>query len=297
MTEVAERTELITSGPAEALAGLLGVPMPDLDAGQGLPLLWHWLYLLERPPQAAMGTDGHPAHGGIPSPPGPGRRRMFAGGRITQHAPLRIGAAATRRTWEASSAEKHGRSGALLFVTVRSEISQGSRLVIAEEQDIVYRDSAAAPAGPPEAGPPRDASRRDSPPRDSTPRDSASREQAAADARDWPVTVDPVLLFRFSALTYNSHRIHYDRDYARQVEGYPGLVVHGPLQALLMAELARRVTSLPASCEYSFRLVAPLFEGQGLIVSAAVSADMTHMMTRDAAGRQTAAGTIGPARP
>ncbi len=185
---------------------------------------------------------------------------------------------------------------------MRSEISQGSRLVIAEEQDIVYRDAAAAPARPPEAGPPRDTPRRDSPPRDSPPRDSASRdsghrEQAAADARDWPVTVDPVLLFRFSALTYNSHRIHYDRDYARQVEGYPGLVVHGPLQALLMAELARRVTLLPASCEYSFRLVAPLFEGQGLIVSAAVSADMTHMMTRDAAGRQTAAGTIGPARP
>src|SRR5260370_25537212 len=89
MTEVAERTELITSGPAEALAGLLGVPMPDLDAGQGLPLLWHWLYLLERPPQAAMGTDGHPAHGGIPSPPGPGRRRMFAVGGISQYAPLR----------------------------------------------------------------------------------------------------------------------------------------------------------------------------------------------------------------
>src|SRR5258708_27791536 len=95
MTEVAERTELITSGRAGAPAGLLGVPMPELDAGQGLPLLWHWLYLLERPPQAALGTDGHPAHGGIPSPPGPGRRRMFAGGRITQHAPLRIGAAAT----------------------------------------------------------------------------------------------------------------------------------------------------------------------------------------------------------
>src|SRR5258708_31558081 len=95
MTEVAERTELITSGPAEALAGLLGVPMPELDAGQGLPLLWHWLYLLERPPQAALGTDGHPAHGGIPSPPGPGRRRMFAGGQSTPHAPLRLRAAPT----------------------------------------------------------------------------------------------------------------------------------------------------------------------------------------------------------
>src|SRR5258707_3033792 len=106
MTEVAERTELITSGPAEALAGLLGVPMPDLDAGQGLPLLWHWLYLLERPPQAAMGTDGHPAHGGIPSPPGPGRRRMFAGGRINHHPPLPPPAGTTRPALEGTSGEK-----------------------------------------------------------------------------------------------------------------------------------------------------------------------------------------------
>jgi 3-methylfumaryl-CoA hydratase len=275
MTDVAERTELITSGPAEALAGLLGVPGPDPGAGQGLPLLWHCVYLLDRPPQAALGADGHRASGGIPAPPGPGRRRMFAGGRITQHAPLRTGAAATRRTWEASSAEKHGRSGALLFVTVRSEISQDGQVVIAEEQDIVYRESAGAPAGPAQ--------------------DLVPGEPVPADPRDWPVAVDPVLLFRFSALTYNSHRIHYDRDYARQVEGYPGLVVHGPLQALLMAELARRVISLPVSCEYSYRLVAPLFEGQGLIVSAAASADMTRMTTRDAAGRQTAAGAIGPA--
>jgi 3-methylfumaryl-CoA hydratase len=275
MTDVAERTELITSGPAEALAGLLGVPGPDPGAGQGLPLLWHCVYLLDRPPQAALGADGHRARGGIPAPPGPGRRRMFAGGRITQHAPLRTGATATRRTWEASSAEKHGRSGTLLFVTVRSEISQDGQVVIAEEQDIVYRESAGAPAGPAQ--------------------DLVPAEPVPADPREWPVAVDPVLLFRFSALTYNSHRIHYDRDYARQVEGYPGLVVHGPLQALLMAELARRVTSLPASCEYSYRLVAPLFEGQGLIVSATASADMTRMTTRDAAGRQTAVGAIGPA--
>src|SRR5258708_6853294 len=231
MTDVAERTELITSGPAEALAGLLGVPGPDPGAGQGLPLLWHCVYLLDRPPQAALGADGHRARGGIPAPPGPGRRRMFAGGRVPPHPPPPPRAAAPPRTPEAGPAQ------------------------------------ARVPAGPVPAAP-----------------------------RDWPVAVARVLLFRFSALTYTSHRIHYARDYARQVEGYPGLVVHGPLQALLMAELARRVTSLPVSCEYSFRLDAPLFEGHGLIVSAAVSADMTHMMTRDADGRQTAAGTIGPAR-
>jgi len=210
---------------------------------------------------------------------------MFAGGRVTQHAPLRAGAAATRRTWEASSAEKHGRSGTLLFITVRSEISQDGHVVIAEEQDIVYRGSAGAPASPAPA----------SPAPASPPAASSQRERAPADPHVWPVAVDPVLLFRFSALTYNSHRIHYDRDYARDVEGYPGLVVHGPLQALLMTELARRVASPPASCDYSYRLVAPLFERQGLIVSAAVSEGLTHMTTRDSGGRPTAAGAIGPA--
>jgi 3-methylfumaryl-CoA hydratase len=275
MPEAAEAAELITAGPAEALAGLLGVP--GSADGQGLPLLWHWVYLLDRPPQAVLGTDGHRAHGGIPVPPGPGRRRMFAGGRVTQHAPLRTGAAASRRTWEASSAEKHGRTGALLFVTVRSEISQDGRVVIAEEQDIVYREAPGAPARP-------------------APSPAGTAPAPASPAsRDWPVAVDPVLLFRFSALTYNAHRIHYDRDYARQVEGYPGLVVHGPLQALLMAELARHVTTLPGACEYSYRLVAPLFEGQGLIVSATVGDDVTRLTARDADGRQTAAGAIGPA--
>jgi 3-methylfumaryl-CoA hydratase len=287
MPEAAEAEELITAGPAEALAGLLGVPGPD-DGG-ALPLLWHWVYLLDRPPQAALGTDGHRAHGGVPVPPGPGRRRMFAGGRVTQHAPLRTGAAASRRTWEASSAEKHGSSGALLFVTVRSEIIQDGRVVIAEEQDIVYREAAGGSSGPA----PAPASRAPAP---ASPDPAAASPAAASGAtREWPVAVDPVLLFRFSALTYNAHRIHYDRDYARQVEGYPGLVVHGPLQALLMAELARRVTTLPDACEYSYRLVAPLFEGQGLLVSATVDGDVTRVTARDADGRQTAAGAIGPA--
>ena len=210
------------------------------------------MYLLDRPPQAILGADGHPARDAIPTPPGPGLRRMFAGGRVSQHGPLRIGAQATRRTWQASSSLKQGRSGPLHFVTVRTEISQGGQVVITEEQDLVYRepppDGAPAPAADPQ------------PPPDAQP--------PPAGPRDWPVEVNPVLLFRFSALTYNAHRIHYDRDYAR-AEGYPGLLVHGPLQALLMAEQARREAELPARCDYSYRLVAPLFDGQGLIVSAA----------------------------
>ena len=122
-TEVHEITELITPGPAQALAGLLGVPGADDE----LPLLWHWVYLLDRPPQDALGADGHQRRGGMPVPPGPGLRRMFAGGRVWRRGPLRIGSEATRRTWQASSARKQGRSGPLVFVTVRTEVSQGGR--------------------------------------------------------------------------------------------------------------------------------------------------------------------------
>ena len=269
--EVRELTELIIPGPAQALAGLLGVPWP----GGALPLLWHWVYLLDRTPQAILGADGHPARDAVPTPPGPGLRRMFAGGRVSQHAPLRTGAEATRRTWQASSTQKQGRSGPLHFITVRSEISQGGQVVITEEQDLVYREAAPAPAA--------------------TPAPAANPQpQPPAGTRDWPVEVNPVLLFRFSALTYNAHRIHYDRDYAR-AEGYPGLLVHGPLQALLMAEQARREAELPARCDYSYRLVAPLFDGQGLIVSATADPDAVRVTTRDAASRTTATGVIRPA--
>jgi 3-methylfumaryl-CoA hydratase len=268
MTQVREVTELITPGPAEALAGLLGVPVPDRD----LPLFWHWVYLLDRPPQANLGPDGHAARDAIPTPPGPGLRRMFAGGRVSQHASLRTGTEATRRTWQASSARKQGRSGPLHFITVRTEISQAGQVVITEEQDLVYREPAPAPA------PAR-----------------PSPQPPPADPRDWPVEVNPVLLFRFSALIYNAHRIHYDRDYAR-AEGYPGLLVHGPLQALLMAELARRETTRPALCDYAYRLVSPLFDGQGLIVSAAADADAIRVTVRDGAGRTTATGVLS-ARP
>jgi 3-methylfumaryl-CoA hydratase len=278
VTEVREVTELLTPGPAEALAGLLGVPGP---AHGELPLLWHWVYLLDRPPQAVLGRDGHPARGGMPAPPGPGLRRMFAGGRVSRPGPLRTGAQATRRTWQASAARKQGRSGPLHFVTVRTEISQGGQVVLTEEQDLVYREPAPAPSAPAPSAP-----------EPAAPAPAAPASPPAGD-RDWPVEVNPVLLFRFSALTYNAHRIHYDRDYARG-EGYPDLVVHGPLQALLMAELAR--PGLPDRCEYSYRLVAPLFDGQGLVVAAAADGDAVRVAVRDATGRTTAAGIIQPAR-
>ena len=272
--EVREVTELITSGPAEALSGLLGVEgTPFVE----MPLLFHWVYLLDRPPTVALGPDGHQAVGGMPVPPGAGLRRMFAGGRAWRHGALRVGAEATRRTWQASSVVKEGRTGPLRFVTVRTEISQRGQVVVSEEQDLVYREPAVSGEAPASAG--------------AAPASAVSSAGAfPAGDEDWVVAVDPVLLFRYSALTYNAHRIHYDRDYARS-EGYPGLLVHGPLQALLMAELARRSgVTLPS--EYSYRLVSPLYDDQGLVVSAVPDGDAMRVSCRDAAGRVTATGVI-----
>ena len=174
---------------------------------------------------------------------------MFAGGRVTTYRPLRFGERATRTTWVADTVEKDGRSGPLTFVTVRTEIEQGGDLAIAEEQDIVYRapGTSTAPGRPADPG-----------------------DEGPGDERPGVLEfdVDPVVLFRFSALTYNAHRIHYDRDYA-VAEGYPDLVVHGPLQALLMGEWLRRSGALPPGEEvFSYRLVAPAFGAQRLTVSA-----------------------------
>jgi 3-methylfumaryl-CoA hydratase len=257
---VIERVELLIPGPAEALAALLDVPF---DPDEPLPLLWHWLYLLDRPKQSDLGTDGHPVRGGIAAAPPPGRRRMWAGGSVRVHGDLRIGAAATRRSYLASSEEKQGRSGSLLFVSIAHEIVQDGALVIDERQDLVYREPAplveTPSAGPTDGG--------------------------------WEIPVSPSLLFRFSALTYNGHRIHYDRDYARDVEGYPGLVTHGPLQAVAMAEAARvRDVRTAAGLGFEYRLVAPLLEHQGLVAHA--SADGTRTRITDTSGRETATGRL-----
>jgi 3-methylfumaryl-CoA hydratase len=253
-------TEPITAGPAEALAGILGVPVPDLDR-TGVPPLWHWVYLLERPAQADLGLDGHPLNG-IPAPPGPGRRRMFAGGHVRLHRPLRVGAEATRDSRVVSSIEKQGRSGPMTIMTVEHRVTQDGELVLTDQQDIVYLTTTPfAPIGPTSSG--------------------------AADG--WSIPVDPVMLFRFSALTYNAHRIHYDEAYARDVEGYPALVVHGPLQAIAMATAA---TARGPGDEFSYRLVAPLYLGQGLHIhldrpeDALIAARVT-----DTSGRTTATGS------
>jgi 3-methylfumaryl-CoA hydratase len=274
MNEVIERTELLLPGPAQALAVLLGVPVPDLGHGGGLPLLWHWIYLLDRPAQTDLGPDGHPVRGTIPAPPGPGRRRMWAGGRVRTGAPLRCGELAAKRSRVLSVSEKHGRSGPLTFVVVEHQVLQRGRIVVDEQQDIVYREAAAPTA---QAPPPVHADGPVVPPADG--------ERA--------IEVSPTFLFRFSALTYNAHRIHYDRDYARDVEGYPGLLTHGPLQALAMAEAARGRGHPPrGDLHFEYRLTASLFDYQGMVVGAVSDEEAILTTVRDSRGRQTASGTL-----
>jgi 3-methylfumaryl-CoA hydratase len=275
-----ERTEIPQPEPAFALADLLGVPVPEL--GAGLPPLWHWVYLLDRPALADLGPDGHPVRGTLPAPPGPGRRRMWAGGRVAATGPLRCGEPATKRTRVLAVTEKHGRSGHLTFVTVGVQVLQGGAVVVDEEQNIVYRDAAGPPPAAQPTVQPSVAAKAPEVPAPVVPAGQGERE----------IAISPALLFRFSALTYNTHRIHYDRDYCRDVEGYPGLLTHGPLQALAMAEAARAI-GRTGDVSFAYRLVSPLFDEQGLIVGAAKGADGTTVTAaRDRYGRQTATGTF-----
>ncbi|MGQ9613047.1 MAG: acyl-CoA dehydrogenase [Chloroflexus sp.] len=220
---------------AIAAAATLEPPSGAPTADSPLPPLWHWFYFLPRAPQSQLGSDGHPQRGGF-IPPIPYPRRMFAGARIRFHHPLRIGQPAHREGIIRNITQKSGRSGPLAFVTVGYQIYQNEMLCIEEEQDIVYREPGApVPAPTPVELPP------------------------VNDAITRTVVPDSRLLFRFSALTFNAHRIHYDRPYAQHEEGYPGLVVHGPLVAILLMELARHHTSRPI-VGFSFRSQAPLFD-------------------------------------
>jgi 3-methylfumaryl-CoA hydratase len=272
---------MLVPEPARALGALLGVPVPDLDRGAGLPLLWHWVYLLDRPAQADLGPDGHPLRGTVAASAQPRGRRMWAGGQVRSSGPLRCGDPATKRSRVLSTTQKQGRSGPLTFITLEHQILQHDRVVIDEQQNIVYR--AAAALAQPSAAP--------------------AAEGAAPRPADgeWTLEVSPTLLFRFSALTYNAHRIHYDRDYATRVEGYPGLLTHGPLQALAMAEAARarepRGGQAAQSRSFEYRLTAPLFDHQGMVVSAAQRQDALVTAVRDRYGRQTATGTLRPHPP
>lgn len=255
--EPVELSEFVTAAPAKALAGLFDQERPAMGAGDPLPPLWHWLYLLDRPAQDELGEDGHP-RAGLFLPPLPDRRRMFGGGRLEFRAPILVGDLLTRRSSVARVRVRRGGSWWLLLVTIRHELMAHDQLRVAEEQDIVYRQpgSDVPAAGRRAARGPHHA---DGTPR-SVPSEAASSVRTESSA-PWTYTLrpDPTLLFRFSALTYNAHRIHYDRDYATRVEGYPDLVVHGPLLALALLELPRRFVPDRRVASFAYRLRSPLF--------------------------------------
>jgi 3-methylfumaryl-CoA hydratase len=239
----------LTAAPVRSLSATLDRDDPDPGDGTELPPLWHWLYFLPRHRQSELGEDGHAKLGGF-LPPVPLPRRMWAGGRLQWHAPLHVGDRIERTSRNASVTHKAGRTGDQVFVRVKHEVRNARGVALTEEHDIVYR------------APPR-------------PGDPAPPPQAAPTPAEWTreLTPDDVLLFRYSALTFNGHRIHYDRKYVTGVEGYPGLVVHGPLIATLLVDLVRRQRPDARLETFSFKAVRPTFDGHPMRVNGNPSAD------------------------
>ena len=228
----------ITAAPVRALSATLDRDDPAPVPGTALPPLWHWLYFLPQQRQSELGPDGHAKRGGF-LPPVPLPRRMWAGGRLQwlQSNPLVVGDAVQRISRIESVTHKAGRTGDLLFVLVKHEVHNIRGLALTEEHDIVYRAAAQ--------------------PNDRVPVPVAA-EKGAAWQRE--IVPDDVLLFRSSALTFNGHRIHYDRRYVTQVEGYPGLMVHGPLIATLLVDLVRRHVPAAFIERFNFKAVRPTFD-------------------------------------
>ncbi len=268
-TAVAE--DHVTATQARALAATLDREV-SFDTGDPLPPPWHWLYFLTMEPLSDAGPDGHPKRGGF-LPPVPLPRRMWAGSRMAFFRPLRVGDAIRRESHIADVKVKEGRSGTLVFVTVRHEIICGEETLLTDEHDIVYRDLQKADANAPAAR--------------SAPNDHAWIRE---------IHPTPVLLFRYSALTFNSHRIHYDFPYVTGTEGYPGLVVHGPLLATLLLDLLLRQRPGARVTRFEFRAVSPLFDTATFAVCGRPDAgDDVALWAKSADGRlaMDAIATIG----
>ncbi len=230
------RTDLVCASPVAALAATLDREDAEPLPGSDLPPLWHWLFFTPQARASEIGADGHAKRGGF-LPPVPLPRRMWAGGRLQFNHPLQVGDEVTRLSRIADVNVKRGRSGALVFVTVRHEVNNARGLALSEEHDIVYRDHPVP--GAPQPEPP-------------------AAPAVAAFSR--AIVPDPVLLFRYSALTFNGHRIHYDRPYVTAVEGYPGLIVHGPLIATLLLDLLRRERPEARVRRFVFKAMRPVFD-------------------------------------
>ncbi|MEM7525807.1 MAG: MaoC family dehydratase N-terminal domain-containing protein [Pseudomonadota bacterium] len=254
---------------AAALHAALDADGAPPAAGDALPAFQHWIYFLEARPARDLGRDGHPAKGGfIPDLSLP--RRMWAGGRLSFHRPLLIGEEAEKTTTIEAIESKAGRTGPLAFVTLRHEIAGAAGLSVTERQDVVYRTDPAPGA----------------------PKPAPVQAPVDEDARR-AFSLGPTALFRYSALTFNGHRIHYDRDYASDVEGYPGLVVHGPLIAQLMLALGEE-TFGPAAT-FDFRARSPVFDFETFEVCSKAAAGGAALWARGPDGRLAMSGTMSSA--
>ena len=261
------RTELardvLGATPVHALRATLDLDPVVVEAGFELPPLWHWLYFLPLHRASEIGTDGHARRGGF-LPPVALPRRMWAGSAFEFRAPLRIGDAVERLSTIEDVRAKSGRSGALVFVKVRHELrAHGSaEAALVEWHDIVYRGAR-------------------------QPGDAEPAPRAAPPIAAWQRSIvpDEVLLFRYSALTFNGHRIHYDRRHATQAEGYPGLVVHGPLIATLLLDLLRRHLPAVEVAAFEFKALRPSFDGQPLELCGRAEGDTVALWAQDPEGR------------
>ena len=255
-------SDQITPVPIAALSATLDRNDPLPKAGDPLPPLWSWLYFLPLHRHSEIASDGHAKRGGF-LPPVPLPQRMFAGDRMQFHRPLRVGDHISRTSTIADVSYKEGRTGPLVFVVVRHEIQNSEGLALVEEHDIVYRDHSSVSSG-------------------------IQKTQTLPGSAAWTREIHPdaVMLFRYSALTLNGHRIHYDRKYATEVEGYPGLVVHGPLIATLLLDLLRRNLPDATVARFAFRAVKPLFDIAPFLVCGRVEENEKSMRlwASDAAG-------------
>lgn len=252
------RTDTVSALSIRGLAATLDLDEAEVAPGGVLPPLWHWMLFQEWAPAAQLGSDGHPRRGGFLPPVHDLPRRMWAGGAVEFVGRLRAGDPVTRKSTISRIEEKTGGSGRLVFVTVRHELAGMAGPVIVEDQNIVYRGVEGA----------------------------AVRSAAAAAASrpgEFSRTVQPdaVMLFRYSALTGNGHRIHYDLDYVTRVEGYPGLVVHGPLQATLLADLARRMRPDGRIARIAYRGRRPAFHQNPLLLAGRREDGQLELETRD----------------
>jgi 3-methylfumaryl-CoA hydratase len=263
-----EASDIVTAQLVKGLRATLFQEIGEPKTGDAAPFTTHWCLAQPVFPMSMLGPDGHPTRGGF-LPPVPLPRRMWAGGELEFFDALRVGDDAKRTSRISDVTMKTGSTGVLCFVSVEHVVTTPRGVAVRERQDIVYRDISATPAAASAKAPP---------------------PAPVATHRETHVS-DPVLLFRYSALTFNGHRIHYDRDYVTKVEGYPGLIFHGPLQAAFIVELAAKLHKGQPPKKFSYRGLQPLFEGSEFSVNANDSAASMELWIANAEGQPTMRGT------